>query len=93
VSATTSHTAIAGIVVPIAVAVAVAVGVDPLIPGLVATAAAGYGLMLPVSTPPNAIVYGSGMMSLTPCGAAGSCSTSSASWCCDRCAALRATDF
>lgn len=63
------------------VLIAVAVGVDPLIPGLVATAAAGYGLMLPVSTPPNAIVYGSGMVPLTPCCAAGSCSTSSVSRC------------
>lgn len=65
VSETTSNTASAGIVVPIVVPIAVAVGVDPLIPGLVATAAAGYGFMLPVSTPPNAIVYGSGMVPLT----------------------------
>jgi sodium-dependent dicarboxylate transporter 2/3/5 len=65
VSETTSNTASAGIVVPIVVPIAVAVGVDPLIPGLVATAAAGYGFMLPVSTPPNAIVYGSGLVPLT----------------------------
>jgi len=65
VSETTSNTASAGIVVPIVVPIAVAVGVDPLIPGLVATAAAGYGFMLPVSTPPNAIVYGSGWVPLT----------------------------
>ncbi len=65
VSETTSNTASAGIVVPIVVPIAVAAGVDPLIPGLVATAAAGYGFMLPVSTPPNAIVYGSGMVPLT----------------------------
>lgn len=62
VSETTSNTASAGIVVPIVVPIAVAIGVDPLIPGLVATAAAGYGFMLPVSTPPNAIVYGSGLV-------------------------------
>ncbi|MFJ8951361.1 SLC13 family permease [Streptomyces sp. NPDC102381] len=62
ISETTSNTASAGIVVPIVVPIAVAVGVNPLIPGLVATAAAGYGFMLPVSTPPNAIVYGSGMV-------------------------------
>lgn len=65
VSETTSNTASAGIVVPIVVPIAVAIGVDPLIPGLVATAAAGYGFMLPVSTPPNAIVYGSGLVPLT----------------------------
>lgn len=65
VSETTSNTASAGIVVPIVVPIAAAVGVDPLVPGLVATAAAGFGFMLPVSTPPNAIVYGSGMVPLT----------------------------
>jgi sodium-dependent dicarboxylate transporter 2/3/5 len=65
ISETTSNTASAGIVVPIVVPIAVAVGVNPLIPGLVATAAAGYGFMLPVSTPPNAIVYGSGMVPMT----------------------------
>lgn len=65
ISETTSNTASAGIVVPIVVPIAIAVGVNPLIPGLVATAAAGYGFMLPVSTPPNAIVYGSGMVPMT----------------------------
>lgn len=65
VSETTSNTASAGIVVPIVVPIAQAIGVDPLIPGLVATAAAGYGFMLPVSTPPNAIVYGSGLVPIT----------------------------
>ncbi|TDC76630.1 SLC13 family permease [Streptomyces hainanensis] len=65
ISETTSNTASAGIVVPIVVPIAVAMDVNPLIPGLVATAAAGYGFMLPVSTPPNAIVYGSGMVPMT----------------------------
>ena len=35
-------------------------GVDPLTPALAATFAASFGFMLPVSTPQNAIVYGSG---------------------------------
>ena len=65
ISETTSNTASAGIIVPIVVPLATAVDVNPLIPGLVATAAAGYGFMLPVSTPPNAIVYGSGMVPIT----------------------------
>ncbi|WP_129842037.1 DASS family sodium-coupled anion symporter [Streptomyces sp. RFCAC02] len=65
ISETTSNTASAGIVVPIVVPIAVAMDVNPLIPGLAATAAAGYGFMLPVSTPPNAIVYGSGMVPMT----------------------------
>jgi solute carrier family 13 (sodium-dependent dicarboxylate transporter), member 2/3/5 len=38
--------------------------VDPLIPALGATMAASLGFMLPVSTPCNAIVYGSGYVPL-----------------------------
>jgi sodium-dependent dicarboxylate transporter 2/3/5 len=38
------------------------VGVDPVIPALAAIFGANYGFMLPVSTPPNAIVYSSGMI-------------------------------
>jgi sodium-dependent dicarboxylate transporter 2/3/5 len=62
VSETTSNTASVGIVVPIVIPIAKAAGVEPLIPALAATAGAGFGFMLPVSTPPNAIVYGSGMV-------------------------------
>jgi sodium-dependent dicarboxylate transporter 2/3/5 len=65
VSETTSNTASVGIVVPIVIPIASAVGVDPLIPALAATVGAGFGFMLPVSTPPNAIVYGSGMVPIT----------------------------
>ncbi|WP_181765382.1 SLC13 family permease [Streptomyces albidus (ex Kaewkla and Franco 2022)] len=65
ISETTSNTASVGIVLPIVLPMAQSLGVDPLIPGLVATAASGYGFMLPVSTPPNAIVYGSGLIPIT----------------------------
>lgn len=65
ISETTSNTASVGIVLPIVLPMAQALHVDPLIPGLVATAASGYGFMLPVSTPPNAIVYGSGLIPIT----------------------------
>jgi len=44
--------------------VAKAAGVSPLAPALGATLAASLAFMLPVSTPPNAIVYGSGRVSL-----------------------------
>ncbi|HWK89327.1 MAG TPA: SLC13 family permease, partial [Longimicrobium sp.] len=64
VSETTSNTASANMVVPVAISIAVAQGVDPLLPALGATMAASLGFMLPVSTPCNAIVYGSGYVPL-----------------------------
>jgi sodium-dependent dicarboxylate transporter 2/3/5 len=60
ISETTSNTASVGIVVPIVIPIAVAIGVDPLIPAMAAIFGGNAGAMLPVSTPPNAIVYGSG---------------------------------
>lgn len=64
VSETTSNAASATMVVPVALAVAQAAGVNPLGPGLAACLGASMGFMLPVSTPPNAIVYGSGCVPL-----------------------------
>jgi sodium-dependent dicarboxylate transporter 2/3/5 len=51
-------------VVPVAIAVSQAAGVDPLQPVLAACLSASLAFMLPVSTPPNAIVYGSGCVPL-----------------------------
>ena len=65
ISETTSNTASAAIVVPIAISIAVANDLDPTIPALAAIFAANYGFMLPVSTPPNAIVYSSGLLPIT----------------------------
>jgi sodium-dependent dicarboxylate transporter 2/3/5 len=65
ISETTSNTASAAVVVPIVIPIAVAAGVTPVIPALAATFGASYGFMLPVSTPPNAIVYGSGLIPIT----------------------------
>lgn len=42
-----------------------AAGVDPFVPALTATFAASFGFMLPVSTPQNAIAYGSGVVPIT----------------------------
>jgi sodium-dependent dicarboxylate transporter 2/3/5 len=63
-SETTSNTASANMVVPVVISVASAAGLDPLEPALGATMAASLGFMLPVSTPCNAIVYGSGHIPL-----------------------------
>lgn len=64
VSETTSNTASANMVVPVVIAIARAQGADPLEPALGATMGATLGFMLPVSSPCNAIVYGSGYIPL-----------------------------
>ena len=64
-SEATSNTAAANMIIPVVISIAVASGVDPLEPALGATMAASLGFMLPVSTPCNAIVYGSGYIPLT----------------------------
>ena len=64
-SEATSNTAAANMIVPVVISIAAAAGVDPLEPALGATMAASLGFMLPVSTPCNAIVYGSGYIPLT----------------------------
>jgi sodium-dependent dicarboxylate transporter 2/3/5 len=64
-SETTSNTAAANMVVPVVIAFARAAGIDPVLPALAATMGASLGFMLPVSTPCNAIVYGSGRIPLT----------------------------
>lgn len=65
ISETTSNTASATIVVPIVIPIAVAAGLDPIIPALSAVFGASFGFMMPVSTPQNAVVYGSGMIPIT----------------------------
>jgi sodium-dependent dicarboxylate transporter 2/3/5 len=65
VSEMTSNTASASLVVPVVLALAQAAGVDPVKPALAATAGCSFGFMLPVSTPPNALVYGTGRLRIT----------------------------
>jgi sodium-dependent dicarboxylate transporter 2/3/5 len=64
-SEATSNTAAANMIVPIAIAVATAAGIRPIEPALAATLGASMGFMMPVSTPPNAIVYSSGYVPIT----------------------------
>lgn len=65
ISETTSNTASVVVVAPIAAQLALAADVNPAIPVLAAVFGASFGFMLPVSTPPNAIVYGTGMVPIT----------------------------
>ncbi len=57
---TTSNTASANMIIPVAIAVSQNLGINPVVPALAACFATSLAFMLPVSTPPNAIVYGSG---------------------------------
>jgi sodium-dependent dicarboxylate transporter 2/3/5 len=54
----TSNTATAAAFLPILASVAIAIGKQPLLLVIPAALAASCAFMLPVATPPNAIVYG-----------------------------------
>ncbi|MFD2238891.1 SLC13 family permease [Aureimonas populi] len=59
-----SNTATAAAFVPLVAALAISLGENPLILAIPATFAAAMAFMLPVATPPNALVFGSGHVSL-----------------------------
>lgn len=61
-SEATSNTAAANMVIPVMISISFAAGLNPVPPAIGATIGASWGFMLPVSTPPNAIVYGTGMV-------------------------------
>ncbi len=60
-----SNTAVANMMIPILIAVSAAIGVPPYLLAIPATVACSNVFMLPVSTPPNAIVYGSGKIDIS----------------------------
>lgn len=60
----TSNTATTAAFLPILGAVAIGLGENPLLLAIPAALAASCAFMLPVATPPNAIVYGSGLFSI-----------------------------
>tara|TARA_B100001971_G_C18253806_1_gene580317 strand:- start:37 stop:1470 length:1434 start_codon:yes stop_codon:yes gene_type:complete len=55
-----SNTASAALLVPVFAAIAESLGVSPLVLSTVIAVSASCAFMLPVATPPNAIVFGSG---------------------------------
>ncbi|MDR4517700.1 MAG: SLC13 family permease [Nitrosomonas sp.] len=61
----TSNTATAILLMPILAAAGVAVDVDPALLMVPAAMSASCAFMLPVATPPNAIVFGTGKISVT----------------------------
>jgi sodium-dependent dicarboxylate transporter 2/3/5 len=67
----TSNTATATVLLPVIAGLAVEMGIAPEILMLPATLAASCAFMLPVATPPNAIVYGSGLVTLPQMARAG----------------------
>jgi len=58
----TSNTATTEMVLPILAAIAVAAGTHPLVLLIPATLSASCAFMMPVATPPNAIIFGSGRL-------------------------------
>jgi sodium-dependent dicarboxylate transporter 2/3/5 len=67
----TSNTATAATFLPVIAALALGIGQDPMTLALPAVLGASCAFMLPVATPPNAIVYGSGRVSIPQMARAG----------------------
>jgi sodium-dependent dicarboxylate transporter 2/3/5 len=60
----TSNTAITSMMIPIVISIAKGSGADPITLSIGAAVAASLGFMLPVATPPNALVYGTGLIKI-----------------------------
>lgn len=66
-----SNTATAAAFLPVVASLAVGIGENPLLLVVPAALAASCGFMMPVSTPPNAIAYGSGYVTIPQMARAG----------------------
>ena len=67
----TSNTATTATLVPLLAALAPGIGLDPLLLIVPAALGASCAFMMPVATPPNAIVFGSGLIPITAMSRAG----------------------
>jgi len=65
ISELTSHTAATNLLAPIVISTALSLGLSPIPVAVGLALAASLGFMMPVSTPPNAIVYASGYIPIT----------------------------
>ena len=61
----TSHTAAINLITPIAISTALSLGFSPIPVAVGLALSTSLGFMMPVSTPPNAIVYASGFVPIT----------------------------
>lgn len=61
----TSNTATAAMLTPVVLSIAAAAGVNPIPPALGVAFGCGVPYLLPIATPPNAIVYGTGLVPVT----------------------------
>jgi sodium-dependent dicarboxylate transporter 2/3/5 len=60
----TSNTAVTSMMVPIVISIALTAGSNPKVLAVAAAVGASMAFMLPVATPPNALVYGTGYVTL-----------------------------
>ena len=60
----TSNTATTATLVPILASIAIGMGIHPYLIIFPATFAASFAFMMPIATPPNAIIFGSGHLSI-----------------------------
>ncbi|MBI4501246.1 MAG: SLC13/DASS family transporter [Gemmatimonadetes bacterium] len=67
----TSNTAIAATFLPVAGSLAVGIGADPMLFAVPTALAASCAFMMPVATPPNALVYGTGRVTILQMARAG----------------------
>jgi len=61
----TSNTAAASMLLPVVLSITTASGINPVPPAIGACLGASLAFMFPISTPPNALAYGTGLVPIT----------------------------
>jgi len=61
----TSNTATTEMILPVLAGLSISTGIDPLMLMIPATISASMAFMMPVATPPNAIIFGTGRISVS----------------------------